>query len=79
MQPEKPIEVPANFPVQLAPIALVDVNKILAGLGYLPHRDVDALAKHIKAQGDAQVDAYIKANAPKAPEAETNPAVPSEQ
>ncbi len=67
----KPIEVPANFPVQLGPMALVDVNKILAGLGYLPHRDVDALAKHIKAQGDAQVDAYIKANTPEEQQPDT--------
>ena len=40
--------------ITLPPLHVNDVNKILAGLGYLPMRDVLELTNIIKRAGDAQ-------------------------
>jgi len=60
-----------DLPIALPPLALADVNKLLEGLGYLPHMQVRHLIDAIKQQGDAQVDRWVQAQQPeKAVEAE---------
>ena len=50
---------PPNVMITLPPLPVDAVNKILAGLGFLPHRDVEALIQHIKQLGDTQVAAAL--------------------
>lgn len=49
-----------DLTVSLPNMKVGDVNKILYGLGFVPHRDSDHLLKGIKAHVDSQVAKFIE-------------------